>query len=278
MNKDMYDENGFIILESNYSDLFQKRTYLAPIEYCVDRITEYDIHHANTSVMRQYYTILSSEALDKLDSLGNQRNIEFGNLLRKHPQGKEIAKKLAKGIIRAKEELFRANQIMDQDVLSIKNDAVFVIGRKLKHTKFGYIEFAAKNSYSAYLKLDKLEFYYAKADDVIAVKGLSDEIINEPDHLNGMISFLKNVFRFLIADNKVGLRRYLREFAHKYKSLELSYQYYRELNQENCYRSKYDISGYSFNYTQINDLYKPELVTTFNYKFYILPIIQRFYW
>ena len=73
MSKDTYDENGFIILESNYSDLFQNRTYLAPIEYCVDRITEYDIHHANTSVMRQYYTILSPEALDKLDSLGKQR-------------------------------------------------------------------------------------------------------------------------------------------------------------------------------------------------------------
>lgn len=278
MSKDTYDENGFIILESNYSDLFQNRTYLAPIEYCVDRITEYDIHHANTSVMRQYYTILSPDVLDKLDSLGDQRNIEFGNLIRKHPRGKEIAKKLSKGIIRAKGELFRANQIMDQDVLSIKNDAVFVIGRKLKYTKFGHIEFAAKNSYSAYLKLDNLEFYYSKSDDAIAVKGLSDEILNEPDHQNGMVSFLKNVFRFLISDNKVGLRRYLREFSYKYKSLELSYQYYRELNQDNCYRSKYDISGYSFNYTQVNDLYKPELVTTFNYKFYVLPIIQRFYW
>ena len=276
---DIKNEDGFIILEPNYSDLYRKKNYLAPIDYCVDRITEYDIHHANISVMRQYYSVISKAALDKLDNLGAQRNIEFGKLLRADKaNGSNLSKKLASGIIDAKRQLFVANRILDQDVLSIKNDAVFVIGRRLRYTEFGYIKFASKNVYSAYLSLDKLEFYYNKPEDELAVKGLSDDILTEGDHQVGMIRFLKTVMRYLTADNKEGLRKYLREFSHDYKALNLPYQYYRELNQYNCYRSKYDISGYSFNYTQVNDSYKEELVTTFNYKFYVLPIIQRFYW
>lgn len=278
MMKDTLDEDGYIILEPNYSDLFRKRTYLAPIEYCIDRITEYDIRHANVSVMRQYSSLLSTEVLDKLDNLGSQRNIEFGKLIRDSSIGQEISKALAKGIIQAKHELFKANGILDQDVLSIKNDAVFIIGRRLKTTTFGYITFAQKNVYAAYMALGKLEFYYDKKNDEIAVKGLSNEVLEETDHKNGMLLFLKTVFNYLIVNNKDGLRKYLREFAADYKSLDLPYQYYRELNQDNCYRFKYDLSGYSFNFTQANNSYKPDLVTVFNYKFFVLPIIQRFYW
>lgn len=275
---DERDKDGFIILTPNYSDLFRKVNYLAPIDYCVDRIIEYDIRHANTSVMRRYSSVLSPEVLDKLDSLGNQRNIEFGKLERDSSSGSKIKKALSKGIIQAKHELFRANLIQDADVLSVKNDAVFIIGRRLKHTTFGSVTFAQKNTYSAYLHIQKFEFYYNRRHDELAVKGLSNDILSEPDHQSGMVVFIKTVMRYLADNNRKSLRKYLLEFTQQYKALELPYQYYREFNADNCYRSKYDMGDFSFNYTQVNDSYRSELVTTFNYRYYVLPVIQMLYW
>ena len=228
--------------------------------------------------MREYSSLLSIQVLDKLDTLGNQRNIEFGKLIRDHPQGSKIKKVLAQGIIESKRRLFMENHIQDADVLSIKNDAVFIIGRKLQRTKFGHVEFAEKNVYTSYIHIGTLEFYYNTKLDVLSVKGLSDDIINTPDHQSGMILFVKTVLKHLRTGNKQALRKYLKQFSSDYKALKLPYQYYRELNTDNCYRSKYDIEGFTFNYTQINNDLLNELVITYNYKYFILPLIQQLYW
>lgn len=267
------DDQGFITLIRKYSALYKKVSYLAPLSYCTNMIYEYDIKQANVSVMR-YRRSLPVKILNKLASLDkNQRNIVVGKML---IENKALGKDIAKGIIEAKQLLFEANHIQDAEVLSIKNDAVFVVGQKLKVTKFGPIEFVIKNSFSMYQKINNLEFYYNKHTRDVVIKGLGDAVIETGDHCNGMLEFIKNVFDYVIYDRKDALRKYLIEFSDDYKNRRLPYQYYREMNSENIYRFAYEVDDYTFNMTAISPDQIEELNITYNYMFYVLPLIRQY--
>lgn len=280
----MERSDGFIHLERVFSELFKRTSYRAPIDYCINRIYEYDIRMANVSMLREK-KYLSKDTLDKLSQQPKQvRERSIGMMIRDQKQrGKsKINLIIKKGILRSREKLFQENGIQDEEVLSIKNDAVFVIGRKLRHTKFGEVEFVLKNTFSAYHLINGIEFYYDGKRGKFVVKGISDEIIEHPDHQNGMLKFLAEVMKYLIYDRKDDLRKYLIQFSDQYKSRKLPHMYYREMNSENIYRDKSTISYKDadsrkeifLNYDMVNDDMRGDLNITFNYKFYILPIIQ----
>ena len=130
------DKEGFVTLKRKYSELYKKTNYLSERPIIIDRIYEYDIRSANTSALRASGKIDES-ILTMLEGLNKQAREEtVGKMIRKD-KSKTIWPLIAKGIRSAREQLFRYNQLQDDDILSIKNDAVFVIGRKLKYTKFG---------------------------------------------------------------------------------------------------------------------------------------------
>ena len=279
------ENSDFIQLERTFSNLFEKTSYCAPIDYCINRIYEYDIKMANISMLRQR-KYFPEDVLDKLAAQPKfEREKAIGMMIRSQKEIKgtsKIEKIIKKGIFRSKERLFRENGIQDSDVLSIKNDAVFIIGRKLRKTTFGDVEFVLKNSFSAYHMINRIEFYYDRSNKSFVVKGIADEIIDEPDHQKGMLQFLNKVISYLIYDRKDDLRKYLIQFSDQYKSRKLPHQYYRELNHENIYRDKNSISyksgdhdeSISFNYDVANDDMVDSLNITFNYLFYVLPLIR----
>lgn len=265
--------DGFIVLKRKYSELYKKVNYTAPVKYIVNTIYEYDIKMANVSVLRASKG-LPEKVLSRIENLTKEeRVIMIGNMIRENPK---IQKNISKGIIDAKRKLFQVNQIMDSEVLSIKNDAVFIIGRKLKVTKFGPVEFVVKNKYSLYHNIEGLEFYYNSNNKEVTVKGMNDDIINTDDHQNGMLIFLRTVFDYLIYDRHQSLREYLIDFTDQYKSRKLTYSYYREMNSENIYRFKDEIDGYTFNLESVSQDDVKDLNIVYNYKFYVLPIIQQY--
>lgn len=279
------ENSDFIQLERTFSQLFEKTSYRAPIDYCVNRIYEYDIKMANISMLRQR-KYFSKDILDKLASQPKfERERAIGMMIRKQKDLKgtsKIEKIIKKGIFHSRELLFQENSIQDPEVLSIKNDAVFIIGRRLRKTTFGEIEFVLKNSFSAYHLINGIEFYYDRGKRSFVVKGIADEVIENPDHQIGMLQFLDKIFSYLIYDRNDDLRKYLIQFSNQYKSRKLPHQYYRELNHENIYRNKNAISYKSgdckesifFNYETANDDMIDSLNITFNYLFYVLPLIQ----
>ena len=110
----------------------------------LDRVYEYDIRSANTSSMRASGKIDES-LLDTLDSMKKQAREEaVGKMIRKD---RKIWKIISNQIRHAREQLFRENLIQDDEVLAIKNDAVFIIGRKLRYTTFDPMEFSLKHKY-----------------------------------------------------------------------------------------------------------------------------------
>lgn len=280
------DEDGFIILKRKYSELYEKTNYRAPIEYCINRIYEYDIKAANVSTLMQKGYIPENIAKTLLQQPKEIREKAIGLMIKEQKEltgSSKLYKIISKRIYRAKERLFSENGIQDDEVLSIKNDAIFVIGRKLRVTSFGGVEFVLKNSFSAYHLINGIEFYYDKKSGKFTVKGIQDEVIETPDHEAGMLKFLEKVLTYLLYDRRDDLRSYLIKFSDQYKSRKLPHQYYRELNSENIYRNKLTISykegtnmtkSISFNYEDINDDMIDELNITFNYLFYILPLIR----
>lgn len=267
------DRDGFILLERNYSDLYKKVNYLSPLKTVQNKIYEYDIHAANLTMLRESKKI-NKNTLDVLSRMDKgPREIAVGKMIRANKQFGVIIKR---GILRARERLFRENLIQDYEVLSIKNDAVFVIGRKLKHTKFGEVEFKLKNQYTLYQNIEKIEFYYDRRHKRVDIKGVKDDIVNHPDHQNGMMEFFRTVFGYVILDQRNDLREYILDFVHQYKAKTLPYQYYRELNSSNCYRTIIEIAGFDYNMDEIGQGDLGMINPIFNYTKYILPIIRYY--
>lgn len=267
------DRDGFIRLKRTYSTMYRKSNYLCPLTFVQNRIIEYDLKAANISALRASGKV-KDEILDKLlitDKL--EREIIVGKMRRRNHNFTKI---IQRGITRAKEKLFEANLIQDSEILSIKNDAVFIIGRKLKHTKFGPYEFVAKNVYSLYLIIDKTEFYYDRRHKSVDIKGVNDAVVGEQDHQDGMIQFFVKVFGYLIQDRRQDLRKYLIQFSDDYKAKRLPVQYYRELNSTNVYRTIIELTDYGFNLVSAGDSDRDIINGIYNYTKYILPIIQTF--
>ena len=174
--------------------MYDKVNYTADISYLTNVfITEYDISKCNINVLfikgfidkKTYDYLYNSEKM--------VRQVYVGKLQKENPK---IVKALKEGIIEAKKMLFEANNILDRDVLSIKNDAVFIINRQLNITKFGLIEFVPKGIYTSFFKIHGLELYYyynnITKEEYIEVKGISNKSLE--NHENYFLQLLKDIF------------------------------------------------------------------------------------
>ncbi len=218
--------------------IYDKVNYTSDISYLANTIIyEYDISKANINVL------YSKGAIDKqtYDYLYNAnrmiRQVYIGKLQR---DDKNIVSILKQGIIEAKKMLFEANNIEDYEVLSIKNDAVFLINRRLNNTKFGLIEFKEKNQFTSFYKINNLEIYYVYNQfskyENIEVKGISDDNIKY--HNNYMIELLKDIF-FTVQTSGVEIAmRMLKEFYLQYISYQLPVGYYRKFNSDSMFHIK----------------------------------------
>lgn len=271
---DTRDSDGFIVLKKTYSELYKKTNYVAPLTLIQNHVYEYDIHAAGFSMLKRANK-LSKRTISILESMSKEdRNKKIGLMIR---DDKSLGKTIDKGLREVRQQFFQENGIQDFEVQAIRKDAIFIIGRKVKATKFGeHVEFVLKNSYSMYMCIDKIELYYDGKDQRVDIKGISDSIVSEPDHQNGMMIFFKEVFKRLSLDRQDSLRKYLIKFARDYKSFNLPHEYYRELSNENVYRTRYDIAGFEYNLTEASDHDFDIINPVYNYKRFVLPIIQMY--
>lgn len=217
------------------SELYKMKNFLIDSPYLISvPIYEYDITKANINILLRK-NVISVEEYMHLKMMSRQsRQISIGMMMRENPS---IVNILAGGIIEAKKMFFEANNIMDNEVLSIKNDAVFVLGRQLQYTKFENIEFVLKNSYSIYMKIFDLEIYY-KSDqvsglDIIDIKGINDEKLKY--HQNGMLVLLSEVFEQLDCGNIDDAITIFNKYYKAYVSKSLPIDFYRAFDKESKY-------------------------------------------
>ena len=112
-------------------------------------ITEYDMESAGMNILTElgYFSEDDRKKLMEMDKL--KRNVLIGNLLRRNPKMNED---LHHGFAEARRIFFEKNNIDEYDVLSIKKDAIFLIGNKIIDPNISkYIKIRPKHRYTSYM-------------------------------------------------------------------------------------------------------------------------------
>lgn len=214
--------------------LWSKKYYTAPIDYLNSTfIREYDISKADISVLLSKGQITQEQFnfLYRIPSIN--RNTYMGLLQRDNPELKKI---LSNGIEEVKKLFFETNNIEDSQVLSIKNDAIFLIDKVATTKTFGIVTFKEKNVYTSFYKLSRKynkEFYYyinrVTGEERLDIKGMNKESIEL--HKDYFIDFLTVLFNsielFPIADTI----ELIQSFYNQYINMELPINYYRKFDQ-----------------------------------------------
>lgn len=206
-----------------------KQVWINPnIQYLFDNeIIEYDMQDAGFSLIKQF-KLLPDEKINELTKMGKgkERHIKIGKM---QGEDKVFSKALSDKFADLRKIFISVNNLTDNEILSVKKDAIFTIG-KCSKTKFGSIQFIPKNIYSSYVRfpnINDLEIYYSK--DQIDIKGISDTIINR--HRLYMLDFIRNIIS-MIESKDIRVRRYLIKFIMDYKQHNLDDGYYLEFNSK----------------------------------------------
>lgn len=220
------------------SSLWQKQTYTIEAPYIIaHNIYEYDIRKANINVLFSL-GLIDKDYYDKLDHMSRmERQVEIGFLIKEDPA---LYDKLSAGIKEYKRKLFEANGVEDTDIVSIKNDAVFIKDKMLDTTEFGNVKFILKNSYTSFIKLGRMlttEVYFA-SDMVngtasIDVKGIKDEVLEY--HHKYMASIIADVILSLECGDIQDALTYITEIYNSYIERKLDIGYYRTFNSDSVF-------------------------------------------
>lgn len=257
------------------SNLYKNINYRSNINFLVSTyIREYDISKANISVLYEKKVISKDMYIELYNAPNHKRKVMVGLLLRRNPKYVEILKQ---GIMEAKEKFFKANNIKDEEVLAIKNDAVFLINKIANVTKFNNIEFKMKNVYTSYYKIDNLEFYYFYESytgrEKLDVKGISDEQLEK--HKSYFLEFLEVCFNSAEIENIDETLDIVINFYQRYIGLKLELGYYREFNSLSRYSLK-SFSQFSKFYAEyLSEEDKLNIDITFNLN--IIRILFQYY-
>ena len=211
--------------------------YASPIDCLIDtEIREYDISKANISVLAEkgYIGPDIHQALlvaNKID-----REIYIGKLIGNNPKASAA---LSEGIIEAKLKFFDANGIIDNEVLEIDNDAVYIIGSRpiVVQQVSPLVYFRLAERYTSFYSVKKIRYYYYSSrfdnSEKLTPKGLGEVAIGL--HKNFMLDFLSELFYTNQYEGLDAGLRLLASFYQTYCSRTLPIEYYRNLNPQSMY-------------------------------------------
>lgn len=231
-------------------------------------IREYDIKEAGYNLCK-YYNLLSDNIMNKLDKLTkDERHIEIGKLQR---DDSKFSKNLMIAFSNIQDEFISSNNLSQSDILSIKKDAIFVIGKVCNNIQFGNsVLFIKKNSYSSFYRIGKYEFYYNNKNNNLDIKGITD--LNHP-----LLDDFKSIIKLYdLGNNKDLIFKKLQKFRYEYLNFDLDSEYYREI-QSKMFRisKKYNqITGLELLIPEIDEETFDYIDISYNYINLIAPLIS----
>ena len=236
-------------LEKFYRELSERKNYLVEVPFYFNTfIREYDMSKANASILlwkkeitqEEFYRIINLPRMDRQVLIGKmQKNEKINELIQN-------------GFKECRYNFFKQNELTPIDILSVKNDAIFVLNKKAQVTQFdGVINFLLKNEYTSYMALNKrhIELYYKSnpmtGEDHIDVKGINDEKLKL--HEKHFLDFLYFLFEMIEHDSIENTISVFNSFFQKYVNKELEAEYYRTFNAD----SKFVVKWKSVTHTQL---------------------------
>lgn len=247
-------------------ELVERTNYLnKDIEYLKNvNISEYDIRSAGFTTLR-YKKLLPSDEIKKLEEMTNDiRNVYIGKQIRKHPK---IGEELINTLIDVRKDFVVLNQIMEDDILSIKKDALFIIKKEPQHLLVKEMfEFRPKKKYTSYAYINGKEFYYSASEDVLEIKGISKEF--QEKQKDYLIADMKKIFEMsekLMPDQ---IFAYLQRYRTKYLARQLNKNIYRQLDTGNfVVRGDYKMDN-------LPDRLIDDVDIVYNYVNYLIPLFR----
>lgn len=196
-------------------------------------IREYDIKSSNISILLDKGLIDINE-YNRISSMNKEsRQVYIGKLSMYNPDVKAAINDTESYV----NKLITENNIMNHEILSIKNDAIFIINNIPKNTKFGEVEFVNKNTYTSFIKLNKnVELYYfydpITRESRIDVKGIGKNIIYHEEYL---MLFFKEIFRYMEYGELTKALNYIKDVSNRYVAKVLPIGYYRQFNPNSLF-------------------------------------------
>lgn len=229
-------------------------------------IREYDMSKANISVLLQAGAI-SKELYDTLYNAPRMvRQCTIGDMELRDPNITKIKKD---GIAYYKKLFFESNDIQDQDVLSIKNDAIFLINKIPTVTQFDdYINFKFKNEYTSYYNLNGIELYYyyhrINQNEYISVKGINDSRLVL--HANYFLEFLLAIFQTAQIEPIKDVIEFGNKFYQEYINMNLDVNFYRNFDSESKFKIKRMSNVFNYSLDFVDNKNKYAIDGTWNQK------------
>lgn len=227
-------------------------------------VIEYDAKDAGFSVIK-HHKLLPEEEIEKISKLSkHDKNVYIGKLRGANP---ELSKGMTRGLRDAVQNFIILNKISDDIILSIKNDAVFIIGMPLiTVTEVDGVVFSKKNVFTSYHFISGKEFYFNSKTGELVTKG-----VKMPE--GNLRDFFVTVFNKLESSSEVSsMLRYLTSIRSNYIRRRLPIDWYRDIDS-GCYLL--DIDGEAYEVGSMSEEYLPYVNITPNYMKYILPLVQK---
>lgn len=256
----MSDDNRSLLEKDNWLE--------RNIVFMISDITEYDMRRAGLSISKED-KLLPEDVIKQLESMPKKEaDIAIGKRQLKDAKFKAS---LMEGFRKYRLKFGEMNEISNDDIVSVKKDAIFT-KKYCEITVLGEnIEFREKNSYQARLYLNDLEFYWKHTGE-LDVKGIRDEKIQL--HQDFLIHTIWKVMEFLGSYDYDNGLKYLVKFMNDYKFKRLPIEYYRELNQSSEYT--YVIHEQPETSSYLDEVYKPFVMGHYNYRNILVPLMNLF--
>lgn len=255
-----------------YSELYKRSLYLnTNYDYLFgNHIIEYDIQSAGLNIIK-YYKLLPSDKITLLENMNKEaRNKQIGLFQREDASFKQA---LSDGFVNIRKEFFDLLSVRDDDIISIKKDAIFLKDRiSQEPIQIGNVVFVPKHTYSSYLYLNRKEFYINTRTNQVDVKGIQNVELHQP-------YFLDFIRRFASVNENSSsvdtITDFLLNFILRYRNMKLDVGYYRRLSIDNNY-VVYDTTNDVW--IEIDDvvLESAQIDISYNYIHYLLPMVSMY--
>lgn len=227
-------------------------------------ISEYDLRAGGLSVIKENH-LLKQEQIDKLSEMDKiKRNIIIGKLQAK---SQTLTKEMVEGFGDARAKFANLNNLKEDDILSIKKDALFLINKpSLQTTVSNNLTFVCKNTYSSYINISNKEFYFSILTRQLDVKGISEECKKMQEKF-----LLNDIAKILAQSEKISKEQIftnLKKYRSDYLNRKLPIETYRNL-ETGLFTLE---DGYEMD--TVDDSFIDQVDIAYNYIYYILPLIK----
>lgn len=232
------------------NNLYEKTLFTTRQELILGDIYEYDIYKSNISMLLKAKYITQEDynfyaSLPKLD-----RQIIVGKLMLKD---KKIYSIISEQLKDVREKIIKYNNVSDDEIISIKNDAIFTT-RKLSIIEFDNVKFREANHYKMFINLNKdfhIELYFEQNEEdyILDVKGISDDKLLLH---HSYMYILCNTFNMVVNHNYTDALQYFTTFCKIYDNMDISnLEIYREFNSKSEFTLKMPNNNISYSCTNI---------------------------